>query len=39
MRGFKQIAIDAKNLGIEIINASPDSDIKEFRKVSVKELL
>ena len=37
--GFKQIAIDARKLGIEIINASPDSAIQEFRKVSVKQLL
>jgi len=39
LRGFPQIAKDAKELGIEIINASPDSAIKEFLKVSVKDLL
>ncbi len=39
MIGFKQIAIDAKKLGIEIINASPDSAIQEFKKVKVKDIL
>ena len=39
MIGFKQIAIDARKLGIEIINASPDSAIQEFKKVSVKDIL
>lgn len=38
-RGFQFIAKDAKRLGIEIINASPDSAITEFPKVSVKDLL
>jgi hypothetical protein len=37
--GFEQIAIDAKRLGIEIINANPDSAIKEFPKCNVKYLL
>ena len=39
MEGWPMIAGDAKEMGIEIINASPDSKIKEFQKVSVKELL
>lgn len=39
MRGFAQIAKDAEQEGIEIINASPNSAIQQFRKVSVKELL
>jgi hypothetical protein len=37
--GFEEIAKDAKRLGIEILNACPDSAIKQFRKVTVKELL
>lgn len=37
--GFAEIAKDANKRGIEIINASPNSVIKEFRKVTVKELL
>ena len=39
LRGFSAIAHDAKRRGIEIINASPDSAIVEFRKVSVRELI
>jgi hypothetical protein len=39
MRGFDQISIDAKRMGIEILNASPNSKITQFKKVSVKELL
>lgn len=39
LRGFDQIAKDAKKRGIEIINANPDSAIIQFRKVPVKELL
>lgn len=39
LEGFAHIKEDADRLGIEIINASPDSKIEEFRKVSVKELL
>jgi hypothetical protein len=39
LRGFADIARDAKRLGVEIINASPDSAIQEFPKFSVKELL
>lgn len=37
--GFNQIALDAKARGIEIINVSPDSEIKHFRRATVKELL
>jgi hypothetical protein len=36
--GFDQMAKDAKARDIEIINCSPDSAIKQFRKISLKEL-
>ena len=36
--GFPEIAKDAKRMGIEILNISPDSAINCFRKVTVKEL-
>jgi hypothetical protein len=39
LKGFEYIAKDAQELGIEIINASPDSAIKELPKVAVSELL
>lgn len=39
LRGFDAIASDAKALGIEIINANPDSAISQFPKYSVKELI
>jgi hypothetical protein len=39
LRGFGPIAVDAKKRGIEILNASPDSVITEFKKCTVKELL
>jgi len=39
LRGFPEIAKDAKRRGIEIVNACPDSMIECFRRVSVKELL
>jgi hypothetical protein len=39
LRGFVEIAKDAKRMGIEIINASPNSAIPEFPKCTVKELL
>lgn len=39
LRGFLEIAKDAKRRGIEILNASPESKIECFRKVTVKELL
>ena len=38
-RGFPAIAEDAKRLGIEILNANPNSGIEEFRKVSIKDIL
>jgi hypothetical protein len=39
LKGFPFIFNDVKKLGVEIINASPTSNIKEFPKCSVKELL
>ncbi len=39
LRGFDQIAADASQFGIEIINLSPNSAITQFRKTSVKEFL
>jgi len=39
LRGFSQIAKDADHRGITIINASPDSAITQFKKVTVKELI
>ena len=39
LRGFPVIAQDAKKRGIEILNACPESAIKEFSKFTVKELL
>jgi hypothetical protein len=39
LRGFPAIAADAERLGIEIVNANPNSAIECFPKVSVKELL
>lgn len=39
LRGFPNIAQDAKKLGIEILNASPNSSIDSFPKYTVKELL
>ena len=39
LRGFPQIAKDAKRMGIEILNACPDSAIECFPKVTAKELL
>ena len=37
--GFPKIATDAKRFGVEIINVSPDSAIKSFKKVSLKEVI
>jgi hypothetical protein len=37
--GFAQIAKDAKRRGITIINVCPDSAIKEFPKMTVKQAL
>jgi len=39
LKGFPAIAQNAKNMGIEILNASPISKIKEFRKVNIKDLV
>jgi hypothetical protein len=39
LRGFSEIARDAKRRGIEILNVCPDSAIKEFPKYTLKELL
>lgn len=39
LKGFPAIAEDAKNMGIEIINASPKSEIDLFPRMSIKELL
>jgi len=39
LRAFPDIATDAKKMGIEIINVSPDSRINVFPKVSLKEAL
>jgi hypothetical protein len=39
LRSFPDIAKDAKVRGVEIINASPDSAITQFRKTTVAELL
>ena len=38
-KGFAIIKTDAEQMGVEIINASPNSAIQEFRKATVKELL
>lgn len=37
--GFPEIKRDAKKMGVEILNASPESAIDCFKKVSVKDLL
>lgn len=39
LQGFKTIAADAKKLGVEIINANPESAIKDFVKVNLKEII
>lgn len=39
MEGLEAIAKDAQALGIEILNASPDSTIEVFPKVTLKEVL
>ena len=39
LKGFPMIAIDARRMGIEILNASPESAIRCFKKVTVKEIL
>lgn len=39
LKGFDAIANDAIQMGIEILNASPDSAITQFQKVNVLSLL
>jgi len=39
LSGFSSIAQDARRMGVQIINASPDSAITQFPKVHVKELM
>lgn len=39
MRGTDKMAADAKRLGLEILNCSPDSAIQAFPKVSLKDIL
>lgn len=39
LAGFKFIAQDAARMGIEIINASPNSAISDFPKIAVSKLL
>ena len=39
LKGFTQIAKDAKSMGIDIINVCPDSAITQFPKLSIKEVL
>jgi hypothetical protein len=39
LMGFPEIAKDAHKMGIEILNACPDSAINDFKKISVKDLL
>lgn len=39
LRGFVEIARHAKERGIEILNANPDSAITQFPKYNVKEIL
>jgi len=39
LRGFVEIAKDAKRRGIEIINVNPDSAIREFPKVALKDII
>jgi hypothetical protein len=39
LRGFPQIAADAKKLGIEVINVSPESAIQSLPKATLKEVI
>jgi len=39
LHGFPKMAKDAKRLGIEIINVSPNSAIKSFKRVSLKDIV
>lgn len=36
---FPAIAEDLKKLGVEVLNANPDSNITEFRKVNIQDVL
>lgn len=36
---FPRVADNAKKMGVEILNANPDSAIKEFKKVNLKDVL
>ena len=39
LRSFPFIARDAKKLGVEILNISPDSTIQDFKKVKIEDVL
>lgn len=39
LKGFPKIASDAKEMGVEILNANPDSAIDVFTKVNLKDIL
>lgn len=39
LKGFDEISKDAKQRGIEILNANPDSEIKVFPKINVKDVI
>jgi hypothetical protein len=39
LRGFPDIAEDARRMGVEILNANPNSAINDFKKVTVKDVL
>lgn len=39
LKGFPQIAEDAKKLGVEILNVNKDSAIDSFKKIELKEVL
>ena len=39
LRSFPELARSAERMGVEILNASPDSAITVFPKFSLKELL
>ena len=39
LQGFPQIQKDAKTMGVEILNANPDSEISVFRKINLNDIL
>jgi len=39
LKSFPMIANDAKRLGLEIINVSPDSEIPDFKRVKLSDVL